>query len=247
MRKVLITLLIIALLSIFGMMVIAGIHPKEAKFSISSVKEIINDNKELDKRIAELDTSVKTDYESAKSDLDKSYKNLQSSKQKYHDTITYSTEEEIQAANQTEKYEIEFLWTKIGLYATKNNLVMQANVSAGAIPGQYNISFTVLGEYISISEFINQVEADSKLGFKIEDFTLAKYSEEQLQGTFVIRNVSIDQDSLNEAISSSSNQTNNNNNDNAGEKEPVSHVNDINDIRQLNNEVHNMASSRANS
>lgn len=197
MRKLLIMILIIILLVALGIMITSGISI--GSFTIASVQEIIDDNDELDNEIAEVNNTIQTTYASAKTSLDTSVQSLQTAKQKYQDTITYSTEEEIKAANQTEEYEIAFLWTKIGLYATKNNVTMKADVSSGTVSGLYNISFTATGEYLSISEFIYAIENDSDLGFKIEEFTLVPYSEEILQATFSIKNVAIDDDSLSAA------------------------------------------------
>lgn len=195
MRRILISALILILIAIFTLMAASGINI--GKLKIASIREIIQENEQLDTDIENLNTTIETDYVSAKSNLDASFKKLQTSKQKYQDTIRFSTEEEIKAANQSEKYEIGYLWTKIGLYATKNNVVMQANVTSGSISGLYNISFTATGEYISISEFIRAIENDSNLGFKIEDFAMSpNESTENLKATFIIRNVAIDSDSL---------------------------------------------------
>ena len=197
MRKLLILVLIIILLAALGIMLTSGIAI--GSFEIPSIKKIIDENKDLDTKIAELNTVIENDDASARTSLDTSVKTLESEKQKYQDTITYSTEEEIKAANQTEEYEISYLWTKIGLYATNNNVTIQANVSSGTVAGLYNISFTARGEYISISEFVYAIENDSTLGFKIEDFALVPYSENTLQATFIIRNIAIDEDSLSAA------------------------------------------------
>lgn len=238
MRKVLIILLIILLFAGFGLMVVRGIQI--GSFGVSPVKGIIDENEGLDAKIADLERANKEEYEVAKASLNTSYKSLQNSKQKYQDTITYSTDDEIKAASQTEKYKINFLWTTIGLHATKNNVTMQANVSAGSIPDQYNISITALGEYIDISDFIHAIESDSKLGFRIEDFTLQKYSDTQLQATFVMRNIAIDKESLNDAMISSGTQTStNNSNQNSNTiTQTEDHTNDINRLRELNNQVH---------
>lgn len=209
MRRFLIILLIIILLIGLGIMVTSGI--KIGGFEISSIEEIINNNKELDTKIAELDNIRKSDYTTAQTSLNTSFKNLQSSKQKYQDTINYSTEDQIKAANQIEKYEIGFIWTKVGLYATKNNITMKADVSSGTVADLYNISFTAIGEYLSISEFINAIEKDSKLGFKIEDFNLIPYAEEKLQATFVVKNIAIDKDSLTSGGVVANNNNNSNN------------------------------------
>ncbi len=207
MRKLLILVLIIILLAALGIMLTSGIAI--GSFEIPSIKKIIDENKDLDTKIAELNTAIENDYASARTSLDTSVKTLESEKQKYQDTITYSTEEEIKAANQTEEYEISYLWTKIGLYATNNNVTIQANVSSGTVAGLYNISFTARGEYISISEFVYAIENDSTLGFKIEDFALVPYSENTLQATFIIRNIAIDEDSLSAAGAITQTQQNN--------------------------------------
>lgn len=205
MRRILISALIVILIAIFIVMAAAGISM--GSFQISSISGIIEENENLDKDIENLNTVIEKDYVSANSDLDASFKKLQTAKEKYQDTIRYSTEEEIKAANQKEKYEIGFLWTKIGLYATKNSVVMQANVSSGSVKGLYNISFTAIGEYIAISDFIYAIENDSKLGFKIEDFTMSPSTSDasKLQTTFVIRNISIDEDSLKNASRTTTN------------------------------------------
>lgn len=202
MRKILIIVLIAILVAGLTAIVLSGMQI--GGINLSSVKGIMDANKQLDDKISRLNTSISTDYVAANSNLEASLKKLQTSKEKYQETVTFSTEEEIKAANQKEKYEIGYLWTKIGLYATKNKIVMQANVSRGSTDGLYNISFTAVGEYIAISEFIYAIENDSTLGFKIEDFSLAPYngslaSGSNLQATFSTRNIAIDKDSLNNA------------------------------------------------
>lgn len=215
MRKILIILLIIILLAALGIMLTSGISI--GSFVLPSIEQIIDENKGLDTQIAELNSAIQNDYAAVRTSLDTSIKNLETQKQKYQDTITYSTEEEIKAANQTEEYKIDYLWTKIGLYATNNNVIMQANVSSSTISGLYNISFTARGEYISISEFIYAIENDSTLGFKIEEFSLVPYSENTLQASFVIRNVAIEEESLSAAgavIQDTTQNNTNNTNDN---------------------------------
>lgn len=212
MRKLLIIILIIILLTAFGVMLTSGISI--GNLEIASIQKIIDNNRNLDEKIAELQATINTEWKSAESDLATSLKSAQTSKQKYQDTITYSTEDEIKSANQTEKYKIGYLWTKIGLYATKNNVTMQANVSASNVQEQYNISFTARGEYLDISEFVYAIENDSSLGFKIEDFTLVPYSEDKLQATFAIKNVSIDKESLSAAGVITQTQTITNSSDN---------------------------------
>lgn len=202
MRKILIGLLLAILLSAFTLMVVSGLEIGNFRLGYS-IKEVINKNDELDKNIANLKTKIDTEYALAKSDLDRSFKKLQSEKENYQKTIAYTTEEEMLAAQQTEEYKLDYLWTNIGLYAKKNNIVMKADLSHGSsgVSNQYNISFTATGEYLSISEFVYAIEKDEKLGFRIEEFALVPYSENSLQATFIIKNVAIDPTSLSSSAS----------------------------------------------
>lgn len=211
MRKILIMFLVLALVAIFGVMVVSGIEI--GTFEVGhSVQEIINKNSELDSDIAALNTRIQTEYANTRTNLDTSYKKLQAEKQNYQSAIAYTTEEERQAANQTEEYKLEYLWTNIGLYATKHNVTMKADLSYGTsgVSNQYNMSFTVTGPYLSISEFVYEIEKDPELGFRIEEFTLVPYAEGILQGTFIIKNISIDPTSLSKSASVSNGTVTNN-------------------------------------
>lgn len=197
MRKMLIGLLLISLLAIFAAMVISGFSIGD--FTLGhSIQEIINKNDELDSEIVGLSSKIEKEYQIAKSNLDASFKKLQAEKQSYQETVAYTNSEELGDINQTEQYKLDYIWTNIGLYATKNNLIMRADVSNGTsgVTNQYNIAFSAIGEYLSISEFIYAIEKDPNLGFRIEEFALVPYSENALQATFIIKNIPIDPSSI---------------------------------------------------
>lgn len=181
----------------------------------------------MDNEIAGLEKEIAQGYTIAQSNLDDSFQRLQTQKQSYQSTIEYTTSEELQAANQKDQYKLEYLWTKIGQYATKNNLTLKADLTYGSsgFDGEYNIQFTAMGEYLPISEFVYAIEKDTSLGFKIDEFQLVPYSENVLQSTFLIKNVTIDPSSLSSSVSSkppvgeeskdnANNDTNNDNEDN---------------------------------
>lgn len=197
MRKILLGILVAALLVLFAAMVISGVSI--GNFTIGrSIQEIIAQNDDLDTSIATLSTKIDTNYKTARTDLDTSFTKLQTEKKNYQDMIAFSTPEELMAANQTEEYKLDYLWTNIGRYATNNELIMKADLSYGTsgVSNQYNISITVIGEYLSVSEFVYAIEKDPKLGFRIEEFAIIPYSEQALQATFIMKNVAIDPASL---------------------------------------------------
>ena len=198
MRRILIIVLILIFVAIFVLMAVSGLNIGSIR--IPAVRDIVQEKEKLDFNVENLNSMIEKDFPAAKTALNTSYQSLQTSKEKYEDFIRYKTKEEIKQASQDEKYEIGYLWTKIGLYATNRNIEMKAEVvSANPIDSEIsttNISFTVAGAYLSISEFIHDIENDSALGFKIEDFTLLPSSEGVLQGTFIIKNVPINRKSL---------------------------------------------------
>ena len=78
MRKILITILILLLVAGFGITLTSGISI--GNFKILSVKQIIENNKSLDGKIATLSSAVTTEYAKARSDLDASTQKLKTSK-----------------------------------------------------------------------------------------------------------------------------------------------------------------------
>ena len=61
----------------------------------------------------------------------------------------------------------------------------------------YDLNFTAEGAYIGIALFLSDLQDDSFLEFKIENFALAKgESTENLKATFVVKDVPIKIDNL---------------------------------------------------
>ena len=80
----------------------------------------------------------------------------------------------------------------MGNYATSEGVVIRIDVVNGSASEVYNLKFTATGSYISITDFISDIENDSTLGFKIEEFKILPASSgENLQATFVCKDISI--------------------------------------------------------
>ena len=93
--------------------------------------------------------------------------------------------DEVKQATQFQKYEIESLWVKIGNHAKSEGVVMKMDLLRGTGDDNYNLNFTVNGSYIGITNFISNIENDSQLGFKIENFSMVPSSSTtDLQATF---------------------------------------------------------------
>ena len=114
--------------------------------------------------------------------------------QEYEEMTVISSASDVESAAQLETYEIETLWVKLGNHATNEGATMKMDVTKGTNTTQntYNLNFTVNGSYISITDFISDIENDDTLGFKIEEFKMVPSgSDSNLQATFVCKDIAI--------------------------------------------------------
>lgn len=190
MKKLLILVLIALLVALTMFIGIKGVTI--GSIEILGIKGIQEKNSELDEKIQQAGKLAEKTYSQAVSEVEVNAKKLKEEKQNYEDMTTISTDGEVQASNQIEKYEIEALWVKLGKHATTEGVVMKMDVkpaSSGA-QGVYNLNFTATGGYVQIEEFISSIENDSTLGFKIEEFKMVP-SGNDLQATFVCKDIPI--------------------------------------------------------
>lgn len=194
MKKTLIMILILLLLVTIGFMFFKSL--KIGKIEILGVKNLGEENKKLDASIQTLSRLSSTDYQKALSDITSSSKQYEQAKTEYEELATVSTDSEVTTASQLQKYEIEYLWTRIGNHATSENVVLKLEIKANSTSeatGYYDLNFTATGDYVSLTDFIYDIENDSTLGFKIEGFKMEP-SGNGLQASFICTNVAINID-----------------------------------------------------
>ena len=192
MRKILFIILIILLLIASGFLIIKGYHI--GSFEVLGVQAIKEEDNAINEKNSNLSNLVSVTYPNSLSELDTKAKTLTSTKQEYEDKSALVTDSG--AYMQTEKYEIEFLWTKLGNYAKDENVVIKIDVvNSTTTSGLYDLNFTVAGEYADVTDFIYDIENDSKLGFKIEDFHMSANGS-GVQGTFACKEIDINIESI---------------------------------------------------
>lgn len=190
MRKILISILIVALLVLIYFTAMDGLDIFGIR--ILSIQEIVDKNDELNNKIEEVSQLASVSYPKSKKELDTSVTNLLKKKDEYADLVSFSSSEEVDMANRFPKYDMEYLRTRFGTYATKNGVKIKIDVMAGATENQYNLNFTATGSYVGITEFIAAIEKDTSFSFRIEKFKLTPLTNANtLQGTFAIQNVLI--------------------------------------------------------
>ena len=122
-------------------------------------------------------------------------KKLESEKTSYEDLVNVSTESQVESANQIYNNTIDFLWVRIENHAKSEGVTMKMLVtrSSSGAENAYDLNFTATGTYTGIEEFVTGIEDDSKLGFKIENFSMVASSNngEEVEATFVCKNITI--------------------------------------------------------
>lgn len=195
MKKILISVLIVLLIVLAYFTIFRGLS--FGQFKILSAKEIVQNNDALMQSISQVKLLLEKDYPAKKQELSESIQDLLDKKEQYFEIAKTSTEGEILKANTEDVFYREYLWTKIGRYATKKGVDMNMSEVSSDIGTEdmKNLNFTVTGYYVGILDFISALESDEELGFKIEDFRMTS-GETNLTATFVIRNVRIKSENL---------------------------------------------------
>ena len=134
------------------------------------------------------------DYPAAIDALDDTYEKYNIQKQKYEELSEFSDKDKKQIF-ETKRYDIVYLWELVGKYANKYNLTINLDVKNGSGAGLYNLGFNISGQYVNISQFINAIENNSDLYFRIYNFKMSG-SSEIVAASFTVKDVNIDPSTL---------------------------------------------------
>lgn len=196
MRKYLLILILIisALVCLLLMSFGLGVIP-----SFAEVEQVRFEKQQV---LGELNYKNSTEFTAKKAALNSAAEEYKNKKNQYDSLVKDGKITDSDLYDSMELYDIDFLWTIIGNYATQKDVTLQFDVSksatSAAISSQYvmcDLSFTVTGEYIALTDFVYSMENDEKLNFEISNFVLEKGGE-NLQATFVVKEVPINSSNL---------------------------------------------------
>ena len=195
-------------LAIVGCYIVSVEGVQSNLIQIASYDEVKAANKQLDTQISELNRKNTTEYESKRTALTTAVKNYKDKKEKYEalaPTVQETEEQEPEetATSNTKPYDVDFLWTIVGNYATETGISIDftfvKSTTASTSNSDYftmsDINFTVSGTYNSIIEFIYDIEDDDRLGFEIKNFKMSKGGS-GVQATFSAIGVPINNENL---------------------------------------------------
>lgn len=208
MKDILITVISILLTVVIIICMVKGLTV--GSFRILSISNIKQESLNLDNEVDELNNLKNVTYKKKIDDLQTATKDLTTAKQKYLDLASVSSDEEIQEANLEQTYAMEFLWNKVGLYATKEGVTLKWDVSSTGVNNKYTLNFTTTGSYVGVISYIYALENDSDLAFRIENFKMTA-SGENVTATFTVNNVAIKAETISSASSNNTNEQANTN------------------------------------
>lgn len=181
-------LLIISCIFVYGIYNVYANGITFGKIKAVSYAEIKAKNDNLNSRIATLEGKNGAEYNSAKSRLESANQQFNTSKKTYDLLAATASEEEIAEANKREEYLLDYLWIKIGNYANANNikvLINPSNVSSV-------VNFDISGPYISVINFIYDLENDAELSFNVDNIVMQGTSNvSDTKATFSVSGVNI--------------------------------------------------------
>lgn len=195
MKNSLMTVICLLIVLLIVLLMVKGLSI--GNFKILSISQIIQSGEQLDEDIANVNSLKNSVYRQKLTNLETATKTLSSSKQQYLDIANVSTDAEIRAATQNQTYTMEYLWSKLGGYATQEGVNTKLEVKATSEENENTLNFTVTGSYVGIINYITAIEDDSDLSFRIENFKISsENSEEVLTATFTVSNINIKQETV---------------------------------------------------
>ena len=231
MKKLLILILIalVCILTIYT--IVYGL--KIGNFSIWGIEKMQNENTELDKMVTQATRLAKSTLPEKISEVNASMKALEEQKTIYKDMAGVSSSGDVEKASQLSNYTLDFLWTEIGTHATSEGVSIDIALTVGT-GGEnvYDLNFITVGSYVGICEFIRDIEDDSDLAFKIEQFSIkAGESTSLLRATFICKNIPI------EGISSIDTKTDDVTGENETNETNTTNTNTTNSTNHKNNKM----------
>lgn len=237
MKKLLILILIALVLTLTIFTIINGLEI--GSFSVWGIRTIQDENAKLDETVTQATRLASSTFPGKVSEVNASMKELGEQKTEYEDMVAVSSTGDVQTASRLSNYTLDFLWTEIGTHATSEGVNIDISLTAGT-GGQnvYDLNFTVVGSYVGICEFVRDIEDDSDLAFKIEQFSMtAGESTSSLKATFICKNIPI------EGISSIDTRTTTDGNTTNGNTTNSINTNSTNSTNNTSNTTSNTTNS----
>jgi hypothetical protein len=200
MRKYVLILILVIVAILCINLVVFGF--KIGKFKINSYNDISRLSIEKNELLSDLNKKNTTEFKDKINELKKSTDNYKIVKTQYDELVESGEISESAIYSSMDIYNLDFLWTTIGNYATEKGVTLQFDITRSSSATSLSsdcimcdLNFIITGDYIAITDFVYSLEDDDKLNFEIRDFLVEKGGE-NLQATFVVKGIPINSQNL---------------------------------------------------
>lgn len=222
MKKILIAILIIILLVLSYVIFAKSINIGFIK--VDSIKDIKAASSNLENKFEEANEISNKTYPNEVDNLENAIKSLKLSKQEYDNKKAYAKDDEEIGVTQTKIYEIDYLWTVLGNYRKDRGVnILNLDLKSTQTDNTYDLEFTLIGSYVSITDFIYDIEDDEQLNFDIENFAVSSeitLGDDETANNTNNNNVENSNTENNNTNTQNTTQNQNNENDNSDENTP---------------------------
>lgn len=191
MRKILLGLVSVMLFALSVYTAIYGFSI--GNLEVKSIPAIKEENMKLDNKIQTASNLRTKDYPQNVTLLESAYKKLMSEKESYEQLLNLGVDENGLPLNKIQEYEMEKIWVTMGNYAQKEGVDLKMDITSNnSVSKTYDLNFTATGGYIQITDFLYDVERDTTLVFKIENFKMVPgENTDNLSATFTCRDIKL--------------------------------------------------------
>ena len=140
--------------------------------NVMSYTEIRKQGDTLNANLKQIDTLNHSELPKAVSDVELAKTGFKNKKEEYETLESNASEAEIAEANKKQEYLLDYLWIVIGNYANDNNVRFKMTTD----DVNMKIDFDITGSYVSIINFIYDLENDKNLNFNLNGIKMAQTS-----------------------------------------------------------------------
>ena len=153
-----------------------------------SYSSLLKSSKELSELKTKLQDKNEKDFPTATKSLEIAQSSFKINKKAYDDMAANASIEEIRSVNQTKEYMLDYIWMKIGTYASDNDV----KVLIDPLYAEDRINFDVSGQYIAVINFIYDLERDEDLSLTVDNIVMQGGSSDSVtRASFVVSNIKI--------------------------------------------------------
>lgn len=165
------------------------VTPKfQLKMDVVSYSDLKANKEKLDNDMKQLNSLNSTKLDEAAEGVRLEQKNYEAKKTEYDTLALTASKEDIAEANKIERYLLDYLWIRVGNYANDNAVKFKMTPN----DADATLSFDITGSYVSVINFIYDIQNDAELNFKVDGIVVEGGSSDQIvKAYFVVKDVNV--------------------------------------------------------